>query len=109
MDKRAQLSEGIEDVALLGVQEMKKFLETYQGDNPVAVKRVGVGAAAVKNYLDKFSAQNGLLGLMMGAAERANVSSEQALEMRRGMLAFKRFCKTNSYGFSDPLRPPRQR
>ncbi len=85
MNKRTQLSDEIEDVALLGVKEMKLFLETYRGDDPVAVKRVGVGAAAVKNYLDKFSAQNGLLGLMMGAAERAGVSPEQTLDIAKGV------------------------
>ena len=83
MSKRTELSEQIEDVALLGVKEMKKFLETYTGDDPVAVKRVAVGAAAVKNYLDKFSAQNGLLGLMMSAAERSGVPPEQTLEIAK--------------------------
>jgi hypothetical protein len=38
----------------------------------------------VKNYLEKFSAQNGLLALMMGAAERTGVSPEQTLEIAKG-------------------------
>ena len=84
MSKRTELSDDIEEVALLGVKEMKQFLETYRGNDPVAVKRVGVGAAAVKNYLDKFSAQNGLLSLMMGAAERSGVAPAQMLEIAKG-------------------------
>ena len=82
--KRAELHDDIDDAAGLGAKEMKMFLETYRGNDPVAVKRVGVAAAAVTNYLDKFSAQNGLLGLMMGAAERAGVSPEQTLEIAKG-------------------------
>jgi len=84
MSKRTELSDDIEDAALLGAKEMKQFLETYRGDDPVALTRVTIGAKAVKNYLEKFSAQNGLLALMMGAAERTGVSPEQTLEIAKG-------------------------
>jgi len=69
----------MEEAALAGAQEMKKFLDSYTGDDPVARARVQVGANAVTGYTRLCSSENNMIGMMMMAAERTGVSAEQTL------------------------------
>lgn len=78
-----KIHDSIDRAALAGAQEIEQFLKTYKGDDPVALTRVRYGAVGVKNYLEKFSSQNGLLGLIMGAAERTGVPPEQTLKIAK--------------------------
>jgi hypothetical protein len=79
MSKRTAIREAMEDAALAGAVEMKHFLDTYRGDDPIARVRVQVAANAVNSYTRQCSSENNMVGMMLSAAERTGVSPEQTL------------------------------
>jgi hypothetical protein len=81
VSNRKAIREAMEEVALAGAIEMKHFLDTYHGDDPVARARVQVATNAVTGYTRQCSSENNMVGMMMAAAERTGISPEQTLEI----------------------------
>lgn len=68
MSDTIKLHSDIEDAARLGAKEMKEFLETYHGDDPVAVVRVAYGSKAVIIEAEARGEVNRLTGWMFAAS-----------------------------------------
>lgn len=87
MSRRSQeLREALEDAALVGAKEMKRFLELYGGADAPEVPRdrfkvVLVARDAVKECIDQQSSQNNMVTSLMNAARLVGVAPEQTLEI----------------------------
>lgn len=77
--KRLEIREAMEDVALAGAIEMKKFLDTYRGDDRVARTRVQVATNAVTGYTRQCASENNMIAMLLAATDRTGVSPEQTL------------------------------
>ena len=78
------LQEALEEAALAGAKEIKKFLDSYQGKDPDRLRRVQIAIGAVAGYTRWRASHNNMVSMMLICARQVGITPEQTLEIAKG-------------------------
>ena len=76
---QSKLHDVLEDAALEGARELKRFLANGGKAKPEDVRRVQIALGAVKSYTQLRSSQNNMVAVMLDAAKQSGIAPDVTL------------------------------
>lgn len=82
MRKQQKLQEALEEAALAGARELKRFLEGTNND-PKDARRVQVALGAVTSYTRLRASQNNMIGMVLSVSKQAGLDPNITVELAK--------------------------